>query len=318
MDRKLPPLNSLRAFEAAARHLSFTKAAAELHVTPAAISQQVRQLEDHCQVKLFRRMTRSLALTERGEAALPFLRDGFDRLAEAAHEMRRKADDTILTVSVPPTFGARWLLPRLERFRAQNPAIDIRVDATDRMVDFRSEQVDLAIRYGPGQYPGLESEPLMSDTAFPACAPSLLEGPQPLKTPADLAHHTLLHSGDATDDGRVATWPMWLKAAGVEGVDATRGMSFSIGSLAIQAAIEGHGVALVSGPTVEADLAAGRLVRPFAPSAWEDTTFGYHLVVPPDLAGLPKVEAFRAWALAEAGAAAKGTPADAVWEALSP
>lgn len=312
MDRKLPPLNSLRAFEAAARHLSFTKAAEELHVTPAAISQQVRQLEQHCNARLFRRMTRALALTDRGEAALPLLREGFDKLAEAAAELRRSHDDGILTVSVPPTFGARWLLPRLERFRAMHPGIDIRVDATDRIVDFVSERVDIAIRYGSGRYPGLVSELLLAETAFPVCAPALVDGTPGLRTPADLAHHTLLHSGGLEEEGRVTTWPMWLRAAGLATIDASRGMSFSVASLAIQAAIEGHGVALVSGPTVEDDLKAGRLVRPFAPSAWEESPFAYHLVFPAEDADAAKIAAFRAWARAEAdglGAASGGDAA---------
>jgi len=302
MDRRLPPLNSLRAFEAAARHLSFTKAADELNVTPAAISQQVRALEAHCQVKLFRRMTRALALTEQGQAALPLLVDGFDKLAEAGMQMRRISDTGLLTVSVPPTFGAKWLLPRLEAFRAANPQIEIRIDATDRVVDFGAEQVDIAVRYGKGAYGGLVTELLLCETAFPVCSPALATADRPLAEPRDLCHHTLLHAHTEAERDRVTTWPMWLRAAGVETVDAQSGMSFSVASLAIQAAIEGHGVALASGPVVEADLAAGRLVRPFAPSPWEASEFAYHLVYPEELSANPKLQAFRDWAMAEAGA----------------
>jgi len=296
----------MRAFEAAARHLSFTKAAQELHVTPAAISQQVRQLEEHVGARMFHRLTRALSLTEQGRAALPLVTEGLDRLAEAATEMRRQRDSGILTVSVPPTFGAKWLLPKLERFRNAHPGIEIRVDATDRMVDFAAEQVDIAVRYGSGEYGALVSELLLCETAFPVCSPGLPSPERPLESPTDLKHHMLLHGGHEAERDRVTTWPMWLRAAGIENLDAARGMSFSVASLAIQAAIDGHGVALASGPHVADDLAAGRLIRPFAPSPWEATDFAFYLVYPSGALSDSKLARFREWALAEAKAA---TPA---------
>lgn len=307
MARQLPPLNSLRAFEAAARHLSFTKAADELHVTPAAVSQQVKVLEEHCGVRLFRRLTRALLLTDAGQAALPSLRDGFDRLAEAAEKLKAHEVGGILTVSVPPSFGAKWLVPRLDRFRTAHPEFDLRIDATDALVDFGSG-VDVALRYGRGVYEDLHVECLMSEVSFPVCSPKLLDGPHPLHRPEDLAHHTLLHVQWKMENEAAPNWPMWLRAAGVDGIDAERGPRFSIESMSVQAAMEGHGVALVSGALVAGDLDAGRLVRPFAPSISEATAFSYYLVHPHGNAGNPKVMAFRQWIMAEAAADEAGDP----------
>jgi len=299
MGRRLPPLNSLRAFEAAARHLSFKKAAEELHVTPAAISQQVRTLEEYCGNELFERLTRKLRLTETGRAALPALREGFDRLAEGAEAMRARGSSRILTVSVAPSFGAKWLVPRLERFRAAHPDHDVRIDASDALASFAGDGVDVALRYGRGRYPGLVAECLMDEVAFPVCSPRLAEGDPPLRRPEDLCRHTLLHVQWKLEDDAAPNWRMWLKAAGIEGVDPERGPRFSIETMAVQAAIEGQGVALVSGVLVAADLAAGRLVRPFPPSEDEATAFSYYLVYPEAKAADPRVAAFRDWVRAE-------------------
>ncbi len=200
MNRRLPPLNSLRAFEAAARYLSFKKAAEELHVTPAAVSHQVRTLEEYCGAQLFHRLARALRLTEAGQAALPLLREGFDKLAEAADAMRAEERAGILTVSVAPTFGAKWLIPRLERFRAMHPEFDVRIDATDALVTFTGNGVDVALRYGRGTYRNLRSECLMPEVAFPVCSPRLQERGVPLSRPEDLRHHTLLHVQWRTED----------------------------------------------------------------------------------------------------------------------
>ena len=181
MARNLPPLNSLRAFEAAARHLSFTKAAEELHVTPAAISHQIKALEEQMGVPLFRRLTRALRLTQAGQAALPPMRDGFDKLADAVDLLRAHDESGAITVSLDPSFAAKWLVPRLDRFRAAHPDLDVRLDATDRLVDFQRDNVDLAIRYGGGHYPGLEAERLLSEEIFPVCSPNLRQGPEPLE-----------------------------------------------------------------------------------------------------------------------------------------
>ena len=303
MARRLPPLNSLRAFEAAARHLSFTKAADELHVTPAAISHQIKALEDFCGAPLFRRLTRALVLTETGQAALPALREGFDKLAEGAAKLVPDPGWGLLTVSVAPTFCAKWLVPRLDRFRAVHPGFDVRIDASDELADFASGSVDVAIRYGSGRYAGLSSECLMDELVVPVASPALLDGPKPLTSPADLVHHTLLHVSWKMADDEAPSWRMWLKAAGVEGVDVERGPRFNVDGLAIQAAIAGHGIALVNQALVQADLAAGRLVRLFPPTAEERPSgFCYYLVYPEAHAGNPKVQAFRDWVMSEAAA----------------
>ncbi len=302
MGRRLPPLNSLRAFEAAARQLSFTKAAAELHVTPAAISHQIKALEDYYGAPLFRRLTRALTLTENGRAALPLLEEGFDKLALGAARLGDDVEDGLLTVSVAPTFCAKWLVPRLDRFRAAQPAFDIRIDASDRLARFTDDGVDVALRYGRGDYPGLISQCLMGEVVFPACSPALLAAPRPLRRPADLVHHTLLHVYWKNADDEAPSWRMWLKAAGITDVDAERGPRFNVDSLAVQAAIAGQGVVLVNGALVADDLRAGRLVRPFPTANEAPTAFCYHLVYPEDHARRRKVRAFRDWVTAEMAA----------------
>jgi len=301
MTRRMPPLNALRAFEAAARHLSFKKAAEELHITPAAISQQVRALEDHVGRPLFRRITRGLVLTEAGAAAAPLLTEGLDRLAEAAVRMQDAPQSRILTVSVAPSLAAKWLVPRLERFREAHPDFDIRLDATNALSTFEEDGVDVALRFGGGSYRGLHAERLLAETAFPVCSPRLLDHGPPLETPGDLAAYTLLHIQWAMDSDTAPNWQMWLRAAGVDTVDPSRGPRFSHDSMAVQAAIEGQGVALAVSTLVVDDLAAGRLVRPFPPTVSEETTFGYYLVYPDDKAADPRVRAFRDWINAEMG-----------------
>jgi LysR family glycine cleavage system transcriptional activator len=296
--RRLPPLNSLRAFEAAARHLSFTRAAEELHVTPAAISHHIKALEDHLGVKLFRRLNRVVLLTDAGQACVAGLSDAFDRMAAALERLRAQDCSGPLTVSAPPALAARWLVPRLERFQELYPEIDVRVSAAMRLVDFTREDVDLAIRYGPGRYAGLVADLLLTNEVVPVCAPVLLEGPRALRAPQDLRHHTLLHDDTSTSDGAYPNWAMWLRAAGVEGVDASRGPRFDYSGLVLDAAAAGHGVALGLSTIVAGDLAAGRLVRPFAVVA--ATPFAYYVVGPAVTAERPKIAAFRHWLRAEA------------------
>lgn len=295
MARRLPPLNGLRAFEASARYLSFTKAAEELNVTPAAVSQQVKALEEYFGVQLFKRLTRALMLTDSGQLVLPILQEGFDKLAEADRLLRSRQDNRILTVSVAPSFGAKWLVPRLDRFRRAYPDYDIRIDATDTRADFRRDNVDIALRYGRGDYPGVVSECLMAETAVPVCSPKLLEHEHPLREPADLRYHTLLHIQWKMESDAAPNWRMWLKAAGLDDVDFDRGPQFSMESMAIQAAIEGQGVALISTTLVDEDIAAGRLVRPFPDDVNHQTTFSYYLVYPEAHLQRPKVAAFRDW-----------------------
>jgi LysR family transcriptional regulator, glycine cleavage system transcriptional activator len=298
--RRLPPLNALRAFEAAARHMSFSKAAEELNVTPAAISQQIRALEDIAGVKLFRRLTRSLLLTDAGQIALPAMTEGLDRLAEGYRAMRRQEEAGVLTVSVAPSLGAKWLVPRLERFRARHPEFDIRIDASDRLVDFHRGDVDLAIRYGAGEYEGLTAHCLMSEFAAPVCSPALMQGAHQLRRPADLRHHTLLHSQWRMQHAFAPNWRMWLKAAGLTDIDAEHGPRFSEDNLVIQAAIAGQGVALVGQAVAAADLRAGLLVHPFGPPTRERHAYCYYVVYPDADADRPKVRAFTNWVLEEA------------------
>lgn len=300
MDRRLPPLNALRAFEAAARHLSLSRAAEELHVTPAAISHQVKGLESYLGVKLFRRANRSLLLTDAGQASLPGLREGFDRLAEAMEAVRAGDESGPFTVSVPPSFGAKWLVARLDRFTRKHPGYDVRLDASMRVVDLMREGVDIAVRYGAGEYPGMRVDCLMDEVAVPVCSPRLQEGDNPLRVPADLCGHTLLHHAVSSEDDKFPDWPMWLQVAGVKTCDLTRGPTFSMASMAVAAAIEGQGVALVGDVLVADDIAAGRLVRPFELSVPAD--FAYYIVSPLVTAERPRVAAFREWLLEEARA----------------
>lgn len=302
MSRRLPPLNALRAFEAAARHLSFKEAAEELNVTPAAISQQVKQLEDHLGRPLFRRLPRALLLTEAAQLGLPALRAGFDSLAEGVAAMTDDSRDGVLTVSVAPSFGAKWLVPRLARFQQAHPGFDVLIDATDRVADFRRDGVNIALRFGPGDYPGMTVIRLFTDRIFPVCSPALLAGPHPLREPADLRHHSLLHYQKPSAEEADPAWTMWLAAAGVEGVDGRRGPRFTAYTLALEAAVAGQGVALMESTMVGEDLASGRLLRPFAEMTEIETEFAYFIVHPPGAERQPKVRAFRDWVLAETAA----------------
>ena len=297
MSRGLPPLNALKAFEAAGRHLSFTGAAAELNVTPAAVGHQVKALEDLLGVPLFHRLTRALRLTDAGQAALPLLSRGFGTLSQAVEQIRAHSGMGVLTISVSPSFGALWLVPRLERFRSRHPEIEIRLDGTDRRVDVAHGEADVALRYGPGGYTGVQVDKLFNQVNTPVCSPALLDGPHPLQQPGDLQHHTLLHI-DWKDEE--ASWRMWLAAAGQENIDPTRGPHFSVESMAIQAALDGNGVALVGDILAADHVAAGRLVRPFARNLSMPLTFSYFLLSPRDRAEQPKIAAFRRWLLEEA------------------
>lgn len=297
MARRLPPLNALRAFEASARHLSFARAAEELAVTPAAISHQVRQLEEVLGTPLFRRLTRRVALTESGLALLPGLTEGFDRLASAVDDLRAADRQGRLTVAVAPSFAAKWLVPRIERFNQANPDIDVLIMPGMQLSDFRTDGIDVAIRYGRGDYTGLISEALFEESITPMCAPALLRGERPLRVPGDLAAHTLIHDDSLTVIGPLPDWAMWLRLAGAEAVDATRGPRFLYSDHAMSAAIDGHGVILGRRSLARPDIAAGRLVCPFELSLPID--FSYYLVRPDVATPRPKVERFRAWVLAE-------------------
>ncbi len=306
---RLPSLNALRAFEAVARHLNLTRAAEELHVTPAAVSHQIKALEADLGVPLLRRVRREFFLTDAAQAGLPALREAFDLLGEAVERMRGERPDRLLTISVLPSFAVSWLVPRLSRFKAQHPEIDVRLDTTDRIVDLRREAIDLGIRFGAGDYPGLEVTQLLDEEIFPVCSPELLTGPHPLRAPEDLRHHTLLHVDWTPFLDESSDWKLWLTAAGLEGVvDVSRGPRFSHANLALQAATHGQGVVIGSQALAAEDLAEGRLVRPFAMSV--PVNFCYFVVTTPAAARLPKVAAFKDWLLSEAtGEADRGQAA---------
>lgn len=314
MTYRLPPLSVLRAFESASRHLSFKKAAEELHVTPAAISQQIKTLEGYLGVPLFRRLTRALALTGHGAAMLPKIREGFECFA-AAVESTRRDHGGALTVTAPPTFASRWLVPRLSRFAAAHPGIELRLassrDSIDRrgdatvleegVVDLRDDVSEVAIRYGTGNYPAYRVEQIFAPDYVPVCSPRLLDAERPLREPRDLRWQVLIHDETIDDEEKQPNWKEWLRLAGVTSVDARRGPRFSNAVLAVGAALDGQGVALALRPLVEADLAAGRLVVPFDIAV--PSPYAYFLVMPAAVAGRAAVAAFREWLLGEAAPA---------------
>jgi len=300
MKRQLPPLNSLRAFEATARHLSFTLASEELNVTPAAVSQQVKVLEEYFDVVLFKRITRALLLTEAGQSILPLLTEGFDKLAEADYLLRSRQADNVISVSVAPALGM-WLLPKLDSFRQFAPNYDIRIDASELEVDFMRENVDVALRFGTGDYPGLVSECLFDEQIVVVCSPSLLEGKHPLNSLEAIQHHTLLHSTWRFDKDFGANWRMWLKVVGLDGVDAERGPRFNLDAMIIQAAVEAQGLALIDQSLAAAEIAKGNLVQPFEQCIGGSGVTGlcYYFVYPENRREDPKVVVFKNWLATE-------------------
>ena len=274
--------------------MSFTKAADELAVTQAAISHQVKALEDWLGRKLFHRVNRGLRLTDDGLVLLPTLTDSLDRMHAAVSRLSREDAAKRLTVSTMDSFAAGWLVPRLRHFRHHYPEIDVRVTTSDVAVDFATSDVDMAVRYGTGPWPGTHTVPLFEEEVFPVCSPELIDGPHPLREPGDLRHHTLLH------DDMTITWRMWLTAAGVQGVDAERGPMYMHSNLVMQAAVSGEGVALGRSRLAADDIAAGRLVRPFALGL--ASNFSYFIVCAEGTEEVPKIVAFRDWLLAEAAA----------------
>src|SRR5471030_847821 len=306
MARRLPPLNALRAFEAAARHLSFLKAARELHVTPGAVSQQVKGLEAQLGLALFRRLTRGVLLTDAGQVYAQRLGALFDGIDAATRDLRRGEAGTVLTVSAIPSFAARWLIPRLGSFNLAHPDITMRVIAESGMPDFIATDADVAIRYGAGHYPGLVVERLFAGTVFPVCSPLLMEGVHPIRTLADLAHHTLLHD-EPYPGFEELSWKSWLPAVGAKSVEARAGPVFSFTHMSLQAAASGQGVALGTPVLAGDDLAAWRLIRPLPHEV--ESAAAYWLVCPPAAAERRKVHAFRDWVIAEIGRflAAPGT-----------
>ena len=290
MTARLPSLNGLRAFEAAARHLSFTQAAAELNVTQTAISHQIKRLEEELGIRLFIRQNRALTLTPAAKEYLPGIRAAFNDLRLATDRLLRRDDDHVLTVSTLASLAAKWLLPRITGFQEAHPGIDVRITTSTALVDFRSGDVDAAIRYGRGQWPGLRVDWLMADKLFPVCSPALLAGKKPLRKPEDLADHVLLHSSAGNDDD----WRLWLTAAGLPtNLSKQPGVTFDLVFMTVQAAIDGVGVAMGRTSYVQDDIAKGRLVVPFDITLPVDA--GFYLVSPEAKADSPKLSAFRNW-----------------------
>jgi LysR family glycine cleavage system transcriptional activator len=297
--RRLPPLNALRAFEAAARHLNFSRAADELSVTPGAVSQQIQNLEDYVGAPLFRRTPKGLLLTDAAQTALPALREAFDGLAEAASLLTAAVDGRRLTLTAAPSFAAKWLVPRLGRFEAAYPQVDVWLSAGLDLVDLTAGEVDIALRYGAGRYPGMEVRRLIGETVIPVLSPEL-HAANPLNRPEDLANHLLLHDGSPDPDDSCPDWTMWLAARSVRDVDGARGPRFNQSSLVIEAAVNGRGVALAKRTLAQDDLDAGRLVAPLQIATAVD--FAYYLVHPKAKGRLPQVKAFISWITAEAEA----------------
>ncbi len=302
MLRHISGLQALKAFDASARHLNFTKAAQELNVTPAAVSHQIKELEDAVGASLFQRTSRHMQLTRQGQILRPAVADALDGLTRALQRIRQLESPKQVRVTASPSIAAKWLVPRLDRFLESASGADVRVDVSSEPLDFERDDVDVAIRFGDGIYPGLQVEKLFHESVFPVCSPQLLKEGKPLKEPRDLLQFTLIHLDWEAQDAIWPNWRMWMKAAGVKDFIDTSGLHFSQTSLAVQAAIDGHGVALGESTLVADDLAAGRLVKPFALSLKSPAQFAYHLITRRDTSDRPMTKAFREWIIAEAAA----------------
>lgn len=304
----LLPLNALRAFEAIARHMSFARAAEELHVTPAALSHQIRGLEEQLGLPLFTRRARSIDLTEAGRTLYPGLHAGFESVRGAMARLDRARAGNILVISATVGLTAKWLMPRLWRFLHANPEIDARVAATMKVVDFAADGVDVAIRMSDGDHPDLHVENLFEDSMLPVCAPRLIE--QGLRSAADLARFPLIHHDIPMSMRAPPKWADWLAVAGVPGIDASRGLRVNVADHALDAAVAGAGVSLSFKLIASDDVHAGRLVSPFGPEL--PLAIGYHFVCPKGHETRPNVRAFRDWLFQEM------EETRAKWRALSP
>ena len=292
---RLPPLNALRAFESAARHTSFKRAAEELCVTQGAVSRHIQNLESDLGAKLFTRRHRQVHLTKEGAEYLTTVRDAFGRISQASTSLRSRAEDRMLKVKLPITCAVRWLVPRLARFHGLHPAISVQITTSHDPVDFNREDIDVAVHYGRRSEQGLVTAKLFDEVLVPICSPKLLARPPVLKTPRDLANHVLLHSIRRPKD-----WPQWLAAAGVSDVEGEHGLIFENSSLTYQGVSEGIGLAMAQLGLVADDLAAGHVVAPFATRVEND--LAYALVFPKERATLRKVAAFHEWIAREAAA----------------
>ena len=303
MARRLPPLNALRAFEAAARHGSFAAAGQELRVTDSAVSQQVRTLERYLGTRLFKRLPRGLLLTELGRTYLPVLTAGFDRLSEATLRLRSRGIGGLLTVAALPAFASGWLLPRISRFRERYPRVDLLLKTGRALADFRREDVDVAIRFGAGTGNDTKSVFLLDEEVFPVASPTLMAPSLIPMTVADLRMLPLLHDVDGHPAQPWLSWQAWFERAGVDSPAALRGLKFTDSIVLLSAAVAGLGVALGRGPNIEGLLARGQLVR-LTQDSWK-AAWSYRLVAPPANFSRPNVRAFVEWIVEEA----RGNPA---------
>jgi len=303
---RLPPLNALRAFEVVARRLSFARAAEDLHVTKAAVAQQVRLLEQEIGAPLVERSGHGLALTESGAAGAPGLAEGFSALARAARAMRETKGRRFLVINASASFAATWLVGRIGRFKALHPEIDVLLDANPMEDSLDSSTADALVRWGAGDFPGLATTLLFKEDVFPVCAPALIDGDNPLRSPEDLGRHTLLHLEWNPAFPSWPTWSDWLKAAGAREVESRHGVWFNNMAMAIRAAAQGQGVALSSFAIAADELAAGRLAAPFSTSV--QTPFGYYFLCRPEEAGKPRIKALREFLVEEAALSAAEPP----------
>ena len=297
----IPGTRALHAFEAAGRHLNFTRAANELHVTPAAVSHQIKEFEDQLGIELFHRTSRTMRLTEAGEimhvAAIEAL-SGLTRAVSRAKKMARGS--SLLKVTADAQFASKWLMRRVEAFKKAHPDIELRFDISYEVRDLEHDDVDIAIRFGTGKYPRLCADRLFDNVIIPVCSPRLLESGPPLKEPRDLFQHTLAHIEWSRRGVTWPNWRMWMAAAGIDDFDDSRTIVFGTSTDALQAAIDGHAVALADFTIVANDLSEGRLVRPFQLGIKMAREFAYFLVYPESMADDPRIVAFRAWIIEEA------------------
>ncbi|ABR91530.1 transcriptional regulator, LysR family [Janthinobacterium sp. Marseille] len=294
-------LNALRAFEASARHQSFSAAATELNVTPAAVGQQVRGLEEWLGTPLFYRSgtgTSRLMPTDTAQRALPDIRAGFDKLSIGLERLKQASTGGALTVTVSPAFAAKWLMPRIDRFHQAYPQTDLRLDTNLKALDFLASGIDVGVRYGSGDWPGLAAIKLADEEIYPVCSPSYLKRHGPFVDPAALAGHTLIHDLSMQNHPGFQTWRSWLDAAGFPSVQSERGLQINNSAAVLQAAIDNQGIALGRSVMMREDLTVGRLVRLFETIS-SPSKLAYYIVYRPECAELPRVAAFREWLMSE-------------------
>jgi LysR family glycine cleavage system transcriptional activator len=306
--RSLPGTRALRTLVSAGRHLNFTRAADELGLTPAAVSYQIKEIEDQLGVKLFIRSSRSIHLTPEGEVLLEASAEALDIVNRATARVRRmsRTTTTQLKVTVDPHFATKWLMRRVDSFRKLNPGIELRFEVSYEVREFDVDDIDIAIRYGGGKYPGLAANRLFENVVVPVCSPRLLKSGRPLAEPRDLMHHTLAHIEWSRQGVTWPNWQMWMAAAGITDFDDSRVVVFGTSSDAVESALAGEAVALADFAMIANDLSEGRLVRPFQLSIKAPAEFAYFLVYPTGSAADPRIVAFREWLLAEA--ATESTP----------